>query len=127
MTCQAYKSLKYVRNKEIKLAAGCSNCPGGNALYTWSIQGMNDGREVLLNSGTVKSPLSSSVLILSENILDGKQSYEVEVKAVIQGICVVYELLLFNLRYIWGKRFFCLRFLLVTLDFFRPLCIHVFR
>lgn len=33
----------------------------------------------------MKSPLSSNVLILKENVLDGKQSYEVKVEVRMQG------------------------------------------
>ena len=85
LTCQAYQSFKYIRTKEIKMVADCTNCQDLDVSYNWSIQGVDDGSLLVLDQNTIKSPLKSKVLILRENVLDGTQSYTVTVQARVRG------------------------------------------
>ncbi|XP_066916818.1 uncharacterized protein [Clytia hemisphaerica] len=85
LTCQAYKTFKYIRTKDIKMSADCTNCQAVDVTYSWSIEGVDNGKRIVLDETTVKSPLQSKVLLLRENVLDGKQSYKVTVEARVKG------------------------------------------
>ena len=69
----------------MKLQAKCTNCGNLKAKFSWQMLGMSDGRVIPMNDETISSLKDSPVLIISENVLDGNQSYNISVFANLDG------------------------------------------
>ena len=85
VTCQAYKTLRYSPSRQMKLQAKCMNCGNLIAKFSWQILGMRNGSVIPMNNTTISSLKDSPVLIISENVLDGKQSYNISAFADLEG------------------------------------------
>ena len=69
----------------MKLQAKCMNCGNLTAKFSWQILGMRNGSVIPMNNTTISSLKDSPVLIISENVLDGKQSYNISAFADLEG------------------------------------------
>ena len=86
VTCNTYKSLKYVKYKQLKFFAYCTNCGSIEAIYNWQIVGINDNKLVNLDNYTVLTPLDAPVLVLKSGVLDGLQSYKIVTNISVKGM-----------------------------------------
>ena len=69
----------------MKLQAKCTNCGDLTPIFSWRMLGMSDSKEIPMNSETISSIKDSPVLIISENVLDGIQSYNISAFANLEG------------------------------------------
>lgn len=69
----------------MKLQAKCTNCGDLTPIFSWRMQGMDDDIPIPMNSTTISSIKDSPVLIISENVLDGKQSYNISAFVNLKG------------------------------------------
>ena len=85
VTCQAYKTLRYSPSRKMKFQAKCTNCGNLTPKFSWKMLGMSDGQEIPMNDRTISSLKDSPVLIISENVLSGSQSYNISAFANLDG------------------------------------------
>ena len=70
----------------MKFQAKCTNCGDLTPIFSWKILGMGDNTEILMNSDTISSIKDSPLLIISENVLNGNQPYNISAFANLEGV-----------------------------------------